>query len=803
LKHFVPALLISIALSSFNAGVAFAVPAANQSKGSDAQTHPVVMQQAAGEVATAPTGALQPFRQAARSAAVGGPGGLQREVFGFALFSSLADPAIGYPSWNFNLLTTVAVFGLHVNDNGEFANDSGWAVWNSSQMAGLLSKAHASGTKVVVTVILQDFSAGTPHMCAGLANRAITVSRTVAQVAAKGIDGVNLDYEGLNGTCPNQPSPRAMMTDLAHQMRVGLGAGSYLSVDTYASSAGDPSGFFDVPGINAYADAFFVMAYDSDWSNYRSAPLNCARYCLSPVSPLTGYFYNDTRAASEYKAAVPAGKVILGLPYYSRGSCTGSWAPNSYPAPGSSIWALSYRGSAGMATDATNTGYALHRDAYDGVTSWSTWYSNNTSCRAMEMYWDDVTSLSLKYDLVNRTGLRGVGLWNLNLGGGSPELWGALSTYFSCPVTLNVPTSPTSTEFNVSIDAGGCSVAKFDVLQYDITLSQGYYTLSQVTQAGSSGTAVAEGYPGYSYQFIVRAHSAAGVVGPWTAANVTVAAGATSPHPFKGLYTLDGYGGLHAADSPPLINGAYWPGWNIAKTAKASPGGPQSGFVLDGYGGLHPYGAPGLSETSNAAAHRWNWDIARDFAFLSDGSGGVVLDGYGGLHAFLLNGSTRTIQLTASARWNWDIARKLVIFPDMSGGYVLDGWGNLHPFGINGLVPAAAASVSVSAYWPGWDIAHDLVLFPGNGNESGYVMDGYGGLHPFHPASDASVLPGPIQGARWGSDMARSVWLLPGSGSAGYTMDGWGGFHPFGGAPGIVSAAFWPNWDIAKAASGG
>src|ERR1051326_7895824 len=57
--------------------------------------------------------------------AVAPPGGPQREVFGFALASSLSDPTVGYPTWDFSLLSTVAFFGLHVNDDGTFANDAG------------------------------------------------------------------------------------------------------------------------------------------------------------------------------------------------------------------------------------------------------------------------------------------------------------------------------------------------------------------------------------------------------------------------------------------------------------------------------------------------------------------------------------------------------------------------------------------------------------------------------------------------------------------------------------------------------
>src|SRR5205085_1557256 len=80
-----------------------------------------------------------------------------------------------------------------------------------------------------------------------------------------------------------------------------------------------------------------------------------------------------------------------------------------------------------------------------------------------------------------------------------------------------------------------------------------------------------------------------------------------------------------------------------------------------------------------------------------------------------------------SATWNWNIARRLVILPNGTGGYVLDGWGGLHPFSIgsNPMPPAASGG----PYWKGWDIARGIVLLR-NGN-GGYVLDGYGGVHSF------------------------------------------------------------------------
>jgi hypothetical protein len=160
------------------------------------------MQKAAREVATAPVGRLQPASaRAPLLPAVGGGGGPLREVFGFALASSLGDATYGYPSWNFSLLSTVAFFGLHVNDDGNFANDSAMAVWNSATLANFVTTAHQNGVKVVLTIIEQDFSPNTPHNCLALSHGLTTIAAAVNEIKAKGVDGINLDYEGLNGSC--------------------------------------------------------------------------------------------------------------------------------------------------------------------------------------------------------------------------------------------------------------------------------------------------------------------------------------------------------------------------------------------------------------------------------------------------------------------------------------------------------------------------------------------------------------------------------------------------------------------------
>jgi len=717
------------------------------------------------------------------------------QVFGYANAGNLGDSGSGSGTWRYQDLTTVAFFGLHVNSDGTLASDGGMTVWNSQDLTNLINRAHPAGVKVVLSIIQQD--QGT--LCSSLANAQTTVTQVINQINAKAVDGVNIDYEGTQATCGASGDTMASRLDnLAKLFRQQLPANrSNLTIATYASSAYFSNGFFDVAGLKQYVNQFFVMAYDLDNSNWSAAPLNCSSYCFSPVGPLSGYSWTDQRTVSTYTAVVPASQVILGVPYYGWYACVASPASNAYPVncPGTSspAWVNpTYLTSLGVPTTSGVSQYSSHTDAHDSSEHWASWYSSDYKAWR-EMYIDDPSSLGAKYDLVTSSGIAGAGIFALDYGGGDSGIWGSIESHLTCPVSVGVPSSVTSTRFQITLsEAPGCAKS-IDVQAYDVTINGGWYDLATPISPATSSLNV-DTYAGHTYGFRARALDVYGRTDDWTAVPPTVAvpANATHAHVFAGLYTLDDFGGVHPVDSAGLPLSFYFPGWSIARSIAQLPGGAAGGYVLDDWGGVHRYGS---AAPATISSYWQGWNIARGVQVLPDGSGGYVLDGFGGLHPFAAGSNPMPPGVTVSGYWNgWDVARAFVILPTGTGGYVMDAYGGLHPFaiGANPMPPAAQGA----PYWRGWAIARGLALIPGT--TSGYVLDGWGGLHPFNGAPSATVT-----GYWQGWDIARGVYVAIGSnGPEGYTLDGFGGVHPFNGMPAAGSFSYWPGQELALGLSG-
>jgi len=189
-----------------------------------------------------------------------------------------------------------------------------------------------------------------------------------------------------------------------------------LTMATYASSAGDSNGFYDITGLAQWVNAFFVMAYDM---NSRSTP--------SATSPLFGPGYSDMRVIEDFLKLMPPSKILLGLPYYGYDWPTSDGSPTAAATGGESP--LSYASIAA----------GNHPTYWDPVTN-TPWTAYQVGTQWHKTYFDDPTSLALKSQLANFFHLAGVGIWALGMDDNNPAMLAALLG--NAPVVKDTLTGP-------------------------------------------------------------------------------------------------------------------------------------------------------------------------------------------------------------------------------------------------------------------------------------------------------------------------------------------------------------------------
>jgi spore germination protein YaaH len=349
------------------------------------------------------------------------------EVFGFAPYWTLSQSS----GFNVTGISTIAYFSLGVNSDGTLAESGpGWSGYQSQALATLITRAHGAGDRVVLTVNNFDQNALNALTSSPSAPGTLATA-LIGAIRAKNLDGVNLDFEGSGA------GDQAGLTNLVTTVSTAIHAVDphyQVTMDTYASSAGDPNGFYDIPALAPAVDAFFVMEYSP---NLQSS--------ASSESPLTSTLFNDQTAVHQYAAVVPASKVILGLPFFgidwptSDGTLTAkATGPVTNPSYGQIL----------------ASGHPIYWDS----TTDSAWTSYQVGAQWHETFFEDPTSLYDAAKLASASDLGGVGAWALGMDGNDPNMLSALLG-FSPAVktgspgpssTSSSPTSSTSTTSTTS-----------------------------------------------------------------------------------------------------------------------------------------------------------------------------------------------------------------------------------------------------------------------------------------------------------------------------------------------------------------
>jgi spore germination protein YaaH len=351
------------------------------------------------------------------------------EIFGFAPYWSLPQG----DGLDIAGVTTLAYFSIGINANGTL-NESGpgWNGYESQALSTLITRAHGSGIRVVLTV--NDFDQHSLDALTSSPSAAATLSSAlIGAIQAKNLDGVNLDLEGA-GSADQAGLTRLVtaVSDTLHQTNPHW----QVTMDTYASSAGDNKGFYNVPALASAVDAFFVMQYSPNVAAAAQAS-----------SPLTSSLFSDLTTIQQYAAAVPAGKVILGTPFYGE----------DWPTTGNTL-ADTAMGPVGTPSDSEIEGRG-NPTFWDPVTD-SAWKAYQVGNQWHEAFFDDPTSLFQIAYLARLSGLGGVGIWALGMEGTDGAMLDALegnpltvtyatpgppSTTTTTPAPTPVPTPTTTT----------------------------------------------------------------------------------------------------------------------------------------------------------------------------------------------------------------------------------------------------------------------------------------------------------------------------------------------------------------------
>jgi len=317
------------------------------------------------------------------------------EVFGFAPYWTL-DQSAGF---NVNQLSTIAYFSIDVNPDGTLSESGpGWNGYESQDLSNLITRAHTAGDRVVLTVTCFDQSA-LDQLTSSTSAPSTLATALIGTIRAKNLDGVNLDFEGSGSA--DQTGLTRLVTQVSTAIH-GVNPHYQVTMDTYASSAGDAGGFYNIRALAPAVDGFFVMEYQLNLQSGGSA-----------VSPLTSTMFSDRTAVDQYLAAVPASKVLLGLPYFGI----------DWPTSDGTLTAK----ATGPATQLSygqiiSSGHPVYWDP----TTDTAWTSYEVGTQWHETFFEDPTSLYDAAQLAAANNLAGVGIWALGMDGNDPSMLSAL-----------------------------------------------------------------------------------------------------------------------------------------------------------------------------------------------------------------------------------------------------------------------------------------------------------------------------------------------------------------------------------------
>lgn len=244
-----------------------------------------------------------------------------------------------------------------------------------------VDKAHAMGLQV--WGVLDNFNKG-DNVSSGVLFAQTSVRKTLIanlmeEVLALGLDGINLDIEGISPAAG--PHYVQFVRELSIECRKN---GIVLSVDTYVPS--DYTSFYNRAELGRVTDYVVIMGYDEHYAGGEAGSVASLPYV--------------TKGIADTLREVPKEKVINAIPFYTR-----VWTEQNGEITSSAL------GISGARNWVAEKNVELYWQDAIGQ-----YYGELQTDEGLKMVWmEEEKSLGLKMDAIREAGLAGVAYWKLGL----------------------------------------------------------------------------------------------------------------------------------------------------------------------------------------------------------------------------------------------------------------------------------------------------------------------------------------------------------------------------------------------------
>ncbi len=333
---------------------------------------------------------------------------LNKAVFGYLPWWKYLTGSQNY--LRYDLLSHIAVFSFEADSLGNIENPLNWP-WTD-----LITKAKENNVKLVMSVT--SFNANAIHSLFTNVDRRNKLFENFSQrILAYGFDGVNIDFENVKTADRN-----TVITNFFIEMKNYFSQKNLNPEISFAAPAANFGGW-NFYQIASNLDYIFIMGYDfyGSWSP-----------TTGPSAPITGGYFNLTKSlsnANDFLSVVQniPHKLILGVPYY--GNYWRTKSPNAYAAVDTAKTKKGFVKS--ILFNDIISGYNSKEKIWDNLshTPWIRWQDTTWN----QIWYDNDSSLALKYDLAISKNLKGVGIWALGYDDGRSELWNLIERKFSVP----------------------------------------------------------------------------------------------------------------------------------------------------------------------------------------------------------------------------------------------------------------------------------------------------------------------------------------------------------------------------------